>query len=67
MDLFIGLVALFVFYYYFLNFSNLLFIKKFFCYYFFLSFFLPFLLSHVADGILVLQAGVRPEPLRWES
>ena len=24
-------------------------------------------LSHVADRVLVLQPGVRPEPLRWES
>ena len=35
--------------------------------FFFLSFFLPFLLSRVADRVLVLQLGVRPEPLRWES
>ena len=34
---------------------------------FFLSFFPPFFLSHVADKVLVLQPGVRPEPLRWES
>ena len=34
---------------------------------FFLSFLLPFLLSHVADRILVLQPGVRPQPLRCES
>ena len=33
---------------------------------FFLSF-LPFLLSCVADRVLVLQPGVRPEYLRWES
>ena len=25
------------------------------------------LCSHVADRILVLQLGVRPEPLKWES
>ena len=38
-------------------------------YFIFLSFFLflPFLLSHVADRVLVLRLGVRPEPLRWES
>ena len=30
-------------------------------------FFLPFLLSCVADRVLVFQPGVRPEPLRWES
>ena len=29
--------------------------------------FLPFLLSHVADRVLVIQPGVRPEHLRWES
>ena len=34
---------------------------------FFLSFFLPFLLSRVADRALVLQPGIRPVPLRWES
>ena len=33
----------------------------------FLSFFLPFLLSRVADRILVLRLGVRPVSLRWES
>ena len=32
-----------------------------------LSFFLPFLLSHVADRVLVLQPGGRPLPLKWES
>ena len=38
-------------------------------YFSFLSFFffLPFLLSRVADWVLVLQPGVRPEPLWWES
>ena len=35
--------------------------------FYFLSFFLPFLLSRVADRVLVLQPGVRPVPLRWES
>ena len=34
---------------------------------FFFLFFLSFLLSCVADRVLVLQPGVRPEPLRWES
>ena len=36
---------------------------------FFLSFlsFLPFLLSHAADRVLVLWPGVRPVPQRWES
>ena len=27
-------------------------------------FFLPFLMSHLADRVFVLQQGVRPEPLR---
>ena len=31
------------------------------------SFFLPFLLSCVADRVLVLQPSVRPEHLRWET
>ena len=62
MDLFIGLVALFFFYYYFyFYFFNF---KSFF--FFFLSF-LPFLLNRVADKVLVLWPGVRPEPLRCES
>ena len=34
---------------------------------FFLSFFLPFLLSRVDDRLLVLQPGIRAVPLRWES
>ena len=38
-----------------------------FIYFFFLSFFLPFLLSCVADRVFVLWPGVRPMPLRWES
>ena len=36
-------------------------------YYFFLSFFLPFLLGQVAERVLVLWPGVRPEALIWES
>lgn len=32
----------------------------------FFSFF-PLLLCHVACGVLMLQAGVGPEPLRWET
>ena len=35
--------------------------------YLFIYLFLPFLLSHVADRVLVLQPGVRPVPLKWES
>ena len=51
---------------FFFNFNNL---KNTFNFYFFffLSLFLPFLLSRVADRVLVLWHGVRPEPLRWES
>ena len=30
-------------------------------------FFLPFILSHVEDRLLVLQPGIRAVPLRWES
>ena len=30
-------------------------------------FFLPFLLNHVVDRVLVLGQGVKPEPLRWEN
>ena len=62
------------FFYYFKKFFILIIFFKFLIlitlfYYIFLSFFfvLPFLLSHVADRVLVLQPGVRPKPLRWES
>ena len=48
---------LFHFFYLFLYFFN----------FFSLSFLLPFLLSHVADRVLVLRHGVRPEPLGWNS
>ena len=61
---------LLLFYFFILNiffyFNNFLFFP-------FLSFvlsfflFLSFLLSHVADRVLVLWPGVRPKPLRWES
>ena len=50
-----------LYYYYFFYFNN------FFIIIFFFLFFLSFLLSCVADRVLVLQPGVRPEPLRWES
>ena len=33
----------------------------------FFLFFLPFILSHVDDRLLVLQPGIRAVPLRWES
>ena len=36
-------------------------------FYLFLFFFLPFLLSHVANRVLVLWPGVGPETPRWES
>ena len=47
----------------------LIFFKKFYLFtiIFFFLFFLTFHLSHVADRILVLWPGVRPEPLRWKS
>ena len=58
-DLFIGLVALFfllLFFYLYIFLNN-----------FFSFFFLTFLVSCVADRVLVLHPGVTPEPLRWES
>ena len=72
MDLFIGLVALFFFFNYFFIFiifkKILILITLFYLFVFFLSFvFLPFLLSRVADRVLMLRQGVRPEALRWES
>ena len=72
MDLFIGLVALlFLNYFLIFYFNNILkiFYFNYFILFYFIYFFfrLPFLLSHVADRVLVLQPGVRPEPLRWES
>ena len=36
-------------------------------YFIFLSFFLTFLLSCVADRVLVLLPGVRHDSMRWES
>ena len=36
-------------------------------FYLFVVFFLPFLPSHVASRVLVLQLGVVPEPPRWEK
>ena len=55
----------FSFYYYLFNLFTLItffLIKNFFS----LSFALLFLLSHVADRVLLLRPGVRPETLRWE-
>ena len=66
MDLFIGLVALF--YFLLLLIKNFFYLNKFlFIIIIFLSLFLTLLLSHVADRVLVLWPGVRPELLRWES
>ena len=56
----IFLFLIIIFYFYFNNFIL-------FYFSFFLSFSLPFLVSHVADRVLVLPPGVRPELLRWES
>ena len=45
-------------------------IKIFFCielYILFFLFFLPFILSHVDDRLLVLRSCIRAVPLRWES
>ena len=78
MDWFIGLVALFFFFitfYILIIFKTFILINLFYFIlfylfiYLFLSFFffLPFLLNRVADRVLVLQLGVRPEPLWWES
>ena len=69
-DFFLGLVAhsFFLSFYYSLIFLIIIFyFNNFTLFNLFISFFLPFLLSHVADSVLVLQLGVRPEPLRWES
>ena len=75
MDLFIGLAALFSLFFFFLLFNffyfnnfSIFYFNNFILFYFFLSFiFLPFLLSCMPDRVLVLQPGVRSEPLRWES
>ena len=61
LDLFIGLVALFFLFNYFILIIFLFIII------FFILFFLAFLLSHVADRVLVLRPGVRPKTLRLES
>ena len=60
--------------FYFNNFILFYFILLYFIFFlsssFFLSFFpsfLPFILNHVEDRILVLQPGVRAVSLRWES
>ena len=53
------------FFYYFLIFLFL--IIFYFNNFIYLFIYLPFLLSCVADRVLVLRLGVRPVPLRWES
>ena len=77
MDLFFGFVALFflsflllkkiflIIIFYFNNF--ILFYHILSSSFFLLSFFLPFILSHVQDRLLVLQPGVSAVHLRWES
>ena len=76
MDLVFDLVVLscFLFFNYFLIFlifSNyflfFILITLFYLFIFFLSDFLPLLLSRVADRVLVFWPGIRPVPLRWES
>ena len=55
--------------YFIFTFNNLFFIliTLFYFIYLLIYFCLPFLLSCVADSVLMLQPGVRPELLRWES
>ena len=62
-------LLLFLFLFLFFYFNNFLkyFLNLLLFFILFLSFFLPFFLSHVADSVLLLQPGVRPEPLRWRS
>ena len=60
------------FFYYFLIFLLLIIIFNFYfnnfiLFSFFLSYFLPFILSRVDDRVLVVRRGVRPVPLRWDS
>ena len=57
MDLFIGLVVLFfkiIIIFYNFNFNNYIYFFILIILFFIFSFFLPFLLSHVADRVLVL-------------
>ena len=53
--------------FYFNNFFILTILFLIFIYLFIIIIFVPFLLSCVADRVLVLRPGVRPEPLRSES
>ena len=61
-----SLSFLFITFLFLIIFSVLIKVVYLFIYSFFL-FFLPFLLSCVADRVLVLQLGIRTEPLSWES
>ena len=61
-----SLSFLFITFLFLIIFSVLINVVYLFIYSFFL-FFLPFLLSCVADKVLVLWPGVRPHSLRWES
>ena len=58
-------------FFYFNNFLKFFILIILFIYLLFLSFFLfsflPFLLSHVADQVLMLWPGVKLEPLWWEN
>ena len=65
----VWLLSSFFLFFFLLLFNFFIIITLFYFFFFslFLSFFLPFLLSHVPDRVLVLQPGVRPVPLRWES
>ena len=75
MDLIFVLVALFFLSFLFLLLCNFFIFNNYFLFLIlitlffsvFISFSLPFLLSHVADRLLVLWLGVRPVSLRWES
>ena len=77
MDFFIGLAALLFLSLFFLNyffnfnnnfyFNNCILLFLFIYFSFFFSFFLLFILSHVDDRVFMLQPGIRPMPLRWES
>ena len=62
-------ILCFLSFYYFSIFNNffILITLFYFIYLFSFCFFLPFVLIHEADRVLVLQPGVRPEPLRWKS
>ena len=61
----VWLLSSFIYFFYFKNIFLIFNFNNYILFYFF--FLLPFLLSHVADRVLVLWPGVRPEPLRWES